>query len=89
MVRERSRYLAVMPEAAQGRRRPRERARKRDAYRDLADGVACYLRHPDRSQQDPAAWAAWALRLGAGISQYLPGAPDGSQWHVTTRIDYV
>jgi hypothetical protein len=92
--REQRRYRAKMPEAAWPRgREPRLRRRKRDAYEDLAAGLARHLASHG-AQLDlfaatgsAAEWAQWALQLGAGC----PGraAPDGTAWGVTTRIDYV
>jgi len=92
--REQRRYRASMPESAwQRSREPRLRRRKRDAYDDLAAGLARHLASHG-GQLDlfaatgtTAEWTAWALRLGAG-SPSGP-APDGSTWGVTTRIDYV
>lgn len=92
--REQRRYRAKMPEAAWPRgREPRLRRRKRDAYEDLAAGLARHLAsHDDQLDLFAASgstgeWAQWALQLGAGS----PGrpAPDGTAWGVTTRIDYV
>jgi hypothetical protein len=93
-IREQRRYRAKIPEAARPRgHEPRLRRRKRDAYEDLAAGVARHLASHDgqlglfTATGNTADWAQWALQLGAGC----PGkpAPDGTAWGVTTRIDYV
>jgi hypothetical protein len=84
--RETRRNRADMPHAAWPRgREPRLRRRKRDAYQDLAAGLARHLaREPLLGST--AEWTEWALRTGAGCG-FRP-APDGTRWSVTTRIDY-
>lgn len=85
-VRERRRYSAVMPPSAwQRERAPRQRARRRDALNDLAAGVERWVRDETVSGTR-GEWAAWALRLAAGIASNP--APDGSNWSVTTHIEY-
>jgi len=92
--REQRRYRAKMPPSAWHRgREPRLRRRKRDAYEDLAAGLARHLANHGgqldlfAAAGSTAEWAQWALKLGAGC----PGrpAPDDTAWGVTTRIDYV
>jgi len=93
-IREQRHYRAKTPPTAWQRgREPKLRRRKRDAYEDLAAGLARHLAsHGGQldlfaATATTAEWAQWALRLGAGC----PGkpAPDGTTWGVTTRIDYV
>lgn len=84
--RERRSYRAVIPTPAwQHGCPPRQRGRRRRAFGDLADGLERYLRN-DAVTGARAEWAAWAVRLAA---DERPGqAPDGTQWHVKTAIDY-
>ena len=92
-TRYRYRYTAVMPEAAWVRgRAPRERARKRQARRDLIAGLDRYTRArsflqvPESTEATHegaiALWIVWAARLGA--DEHQP-APDGTAWRITTR----
>jgi hypothetical protein len=83
---ERRRYSAVMPPSAWPHgRAPRRRVRRRDALNDLAAGVERWVRDETVSGTR-GEWAAWALRLAAGVAS--DPAPDGSQWSVTTHIEY-
>ena len=83
--RERRRYSAVMPESAYKRgREPRQRRRRRAAFADLAAGVERYLRR-EEVPGERADWAAWALRLAAGIRH--ADAPDQSRWFVRVHIE--
>jgi hypothetical protein len=84
--RQRRRYRAEMPQAAwKNGREPQPRGRRRDAFADLADGLARY--RTSTPPEESYTWASWGLRLGAGL---LPGAaPDGSTWFVRTCIEYV
>jgi hypothetical protein len=36
---------------------------------------------------EATAWPIWALQLGTG--RVAVRAPDGSEWYVPTRIEYV
>jgi hypothetical protein len=84
--RERRRYSAVMPpEAIPPRRNLRERARRRDAMSDLADGLERYLKSPEVAG-DRVAWATWALSLAAGLDS--GPAPDGSLWSIKVHIEF-
>jgi hypothetical protein len=83
---ERRRYSAVMPPGAwPNGQPPRQRIRRRQALADLAAGVERWLRK-ETVTGSRGEWAAWALRLAAGVSS--DRAPDGSDWSVTTHIDY-
>jgi hypothetical protein len=85
-VRERRRYSAVMPPSAWPHgRAPRQRTRRRQALNDLAAGVERWVR-VETVSGSRGDWAAWALRLAAGIAS--DPAPDGSRWSITTHIDY-
>ena len=85
-VRERRRYSAAMPPSAWPHgRAPRQRVRRREALNDLAAGVERWVRD-ETVRGTRGDWAAWALRLAAGVGS--DPAPDGSQWGVTTHIEY-
>ena len=89
-AREVRRYRPEMPPEAWKRPSlaPTARRKRRDAYADLADGVERYLaKNPG---QDARAWAAWALRVGAGATRYEDRrAPDGTAWNVVVVVEYV
>lgn len=85
--RERRRYIARGPGFES-----RPRTRRKDALADLADALRRYLRTGPQGPLagrigDAADWTAWAAKLGTG--NYYGPAPDGSEWYVATRIDYV
>jgi hypothetical protein len=83
--RERRRYVAVTPNGT-----GRERTARHKAVEDVAREVEKYLRTRTSDGRStagsPAEWATWALRWPRRA--WIP-APDGSEWSVTTRWDYV
>jgi hypothetical protein len=86
-VRSRYRYRAEVPREAWLRgREPRERARRKDATKDLIDALDIYLmrkvnRHSP-STLDLHAWVMWATSVGGDVPQR---APDGTEWLLRRR----
>lgn len=84
-MRERRRYVAVMPESAWPHGRPpRERTSRKRAVEDLAAGLGRYLAKLAAGPE----WAVWAATV---VYPHLPtpNAPDGTRWGITTRVDYL
>lgn len=86
--RERRRYRVKAPEAAWlNGREPRKRTTRKSAYSDLALLLAnhCAGRITPQTAYE---WAGWLVRVGNPSLRAGP-APDGTQWGVTTVVEYV
>lgn len=92
MTREVRRYYVRAPrEAWLQASEPRERTTRRAAAEDFLQMIETYLRRRQSAgtvYEDAAAWAAWAARIIPGNLR-AGNAPDGSEWVVVTKMEYV